>query len=83
MATASVLKIHLSDTQEVTIQAPAHLDSALFEAGFQQGMQSNQLTNFKASFRAGFRAAKLRLREMAKAEGVIPFPSRTKFVARF
>lgn len=72
------LKPRRVQASEVMVQVPARVDRALFEQGYSRGMQSNTLTIFKASYRAGFRAAKLKLRELRRQQGIVDFPMRAK-----
>ena len=82
MAIVKALKTRLPTPAEVGIVVPDHIDKSLFEAGFQHGLHSNELVEFKASFRAGFRAAKLHLRDLRRAQGVVDFPARQKMTFR-
>lgn len=72
------LKPRAARAHEVGIQIPNHVDRELFQQGFDYGMRSNTLTIFKASYRAGFRAAKLKLRELRRQQGIVDFPMRSK-----
>lgn len=82
MAVVKALKPRLPEPAEVGVVVPTNVDKQLFEAGFRQGMSSNVLVEFRASFRAGFRAAKLHLRELRRAQGVVDLPRAQKMLVR-
>lgn len=64
---------------QVGIAVPRGLRGELFEAGFRHGLAGGQLDRVehgRASFRFGFRAAKLYLRRVRRARGILDFPQR-------
>lgn len=73
---------HYPTPAEVGIKIPHDLLSDRFCAGFDHGLKGGQLDHveyFRRSFRLGFRAAKLYLREVRRARGVLQFPARYRF----
>ncbi len=67
--------------QQIGFKVPVDLIETRFSAGFEHALKGGHLTDieyFRRSFRLGFRTAKLYLREVRRARGVIDFPFRRR-----
>ncbi len=76
---------HFPTPKEVNINIPPYLREELFDAGFDHALRGRHLTrseHLRRSFRAGFRAAKLYLREVRRAQGIVQFPMRGRIRVR-
>lgn len=65
--------------QDVGIRIPPNLQAEKYCDGFHHALTGGHLDKveyMKQSFREGFRAAKLYLRELRRARGIIDFPAR-------
>lgn len=73
------------EPDDVGIRIPPHLKAAQFREGFRHALEGGQLDRpvyMRLSFRSGFRAAKLYLREVRRARGILEFPARWRFRTR-
>ena len=65
--------------RQIGLKIPPDFFESRFNAGFEHALQGRHLTQveyFRRSFRLGFRAAKLYLREVRRARGILEFPFR-------
>jgi hypothetical protein len=67
--------------RDLGIALPPDFVESRFNGGFAHALKGGQLTRveyFRRSFRLGFRTAKLYLREVRRAQGVLEFPFRAR-----
>ena len=65
--------------RQIGLKIPLDFIEGRFNAGFEHALKGGHLTQveyFRRSFRLGFRAAKLYLREVRRARGILEFPFR-------
>jgi hypothetical protein len=76
------MQYHYPTPSEAGVSIPPLVRKKLFKAGFRHGLEGgglDQIEHVRFSFRMGLRAAKLYLREVRHAQGIIEFPQRRKF----
>ncbi len=67
--------------RKIGLNIPADFIEGRFNAGFEHALKGGHLTQveyFRRSFRLGFRAAKLYLRKIRRAQGILEFPFRAR-----
>ncbi len=67
--------------RQIGLLIPAPIIESRFNAGFEHALKGGHLTDveyFRRSFRFGFRAAKLYLRQVRRARGILEFPFRAR-----
>lgn len=67
--------------RQIGLKIPADFIESRFNAGFEHALKGGHLTQveyLRRSFRLGFRAAKLYLRRVRRAQGILEFPFRAR-----